>query len=356
MRQFWLLLKPASSSCNLRCQYCFYHDEAQNRTVFSHGKMTKENTEILLRRIQQIIDKDGHLHIAFQGGEPTLMGLEWFTWFVDEVEQICHHVHWTIQTNGTLIDEQWCQLFLEHHFLVGVSLDGFASNMDKFRFDPLGKSVYYKVLAACDLLRQYGVEFNILTVVTHQLSKHGKGLYAFYKDHHFMDVQLIPCLPSLDEQDDGVSLRAVEYIEFFKEIWKCIHLDTQRNQQPVRVNIFENILSMFVYGQPPYQCGYIGHCGIHQIVESNLDVYPCDFYCLDQYRLGNLQDTDFQTLRTNEVARKFLMDESCMKKPCMTCPYVKICHGACRRQNCCFLSDQQCGYQQVLNDVLKDVR
>ncbi len=346
-----VMVKPASSACNLRCRYCFYADVAASREVAGHGVMKTETAELLAQRVAEACGFTGDAYISFQGGEPTVAGLDWFQRFaalMDAYPSITPH--WSIQTNATLLDEAWCAFLAERNFLVGVSLDGPRANMDHFRFDATSEGAYARVIRGIELLEKAGVEFNILTVVTRQLAQKPKQLMQFYLQHDFADVQLIPCLPPLDGSDDGMSLRPQDYRSFylgFFRAWKKAF----ESKRLIRVNLFENLLGM-LEGYAPYQCGMLGRCTVQYVIESNGDVYPCDFYCLDQYRLGNLADASLHELSTSSGAQAFLDEQDCRRGPCATCRFARICNGGCRRQNVCYLTENSCAYQAVLAEVL----
>lgn len=349
-----VMVKPASSACNLRCRYCFYADVAASREVAGHGVMSADTAELLAQRLAEACGFVGDAHISFQGGEPTVAGLDWFRSFAAMMDAYPGITpHWAIQTNGTLLDEEWVGFFAEHDFLVGVSLDGPRANMDHFRFDAAGEGAYARVMHAIELLDKAGIEFNILTVVTRQLAQKPKQLMQFYLQHDFVDVQLIPCLPPLDGSDDGMSLRPQDYRSFylgFFRAWKKAF----ESERLIRVNLFENLLGM-LEGYAPYQCGMLGQCTVQYVIEANGDVYPCDFYCLDHYRLGNLTDAPLRTLSLSDNARSFLDEGACRRDPCQTCTFARICNGGCRRQNVCYLTDKSCAYQAVLSEVVPEL-
>ena len=346
-----VMIKPSSASCNLRCRYCFYADVSEQREVVNHGIMSREMMRLLVRRISEYLDGNGTANISFQGGEPTLAGLDYFHAFTEEFRKYPGvETHFSIQTNGTRIDEEWARFFHDNEFLVGVSLDGYEKNMNAFRLDTSGKGVYFTVMKGIDTLRKNKVEFNILTVVTRDLAKHPKALFDSYRSHRFDYVQLIPCLPAFDEKDDGMSLTLNEYASFYKEFYACWEKEAKKGNF-ISVNLFDNLAGM-LSGYPPYQCGMLGRCTVQFVIESNGDVYPCDFYCLDEYCLGNLEDTSFDRLRQSPAAEAFLAGSDARKKPCASCPYVRICSGGCRRQNICYLSDEACAYREVLQDIL----
>lgn len=349
-----VMVKPASNVCNLRCRYCFYADVAASREVAGHGVMSTKTATSLAQRLAEACGYAGDAYASFQGGEPTVAGLDWFRAFATEMDAYPSvRPHWSVQTNGTLLDREWARFFAEHNVLVGVSLDGPRANMDRFRLDAAGEGTYAQAMHGIDLLRAAGVEFNILTVVTRQLAQKPKQLMQFYLQHDFADVQLIPCLPPLDGSDDGMSLRPQDYRSFylgFFRAWK----KALESQRLIRVNLFENLLGM-LKGYAPYQCGMLGRCTVQYVVESNGDVYPCDFYSLDEYRLGNLADASLHELSTNANAQAFLNEQDCRRTPCATCPFARICNGGCRRQNVCYLTDNGCAYQDVLRDIVPDL-
>ncbi len=353
MKSISVLIKPASSLCNLRCRYCFYIDESEKREEASHGVMLEEMTDRLIERIAEALLQEGVANISFQGGEPTVAGLDYFRHFVGKMQEYPKiEVHYSLQTNGTLLNEEWAAFFAKHQFLIGVSLDGYETNMNDFRYDIQKKGVYTKVMRGIDTLEKANVEYNILTVVTKNLAKHGKALLEFYHTHKFRYVQLIPCLPSLgSEQEDDMSLTPelydTFYLDFFRE-WKKLVF----KGEVISVNLFENLMGM-LYGYPPYQCGMIGKCIPQYVIESNGDVYPCDFYCLDEYRLGNIQSSSFEDLKVNSEA--FLNSSGCTKQPCNICRFVNMCNGGCRRQNVCYLNDSVCAYQKVLTTILPEL-
>ena len=346
-----VLVKPASSACNLRCKFCFYADVAASRTVAGHGVMQPQTAKLLAERLAEACGYSGDAYVSFQGGEPTVAGRGWFRAFVTAMAAYPNVTpYWSLQTNATLLDEAWCAFFAKHGFLVGVSLDGPRSNMDAFRFDAAGEGAFARVMHGIELLRAAGVEFNILSVVTRQLAQKPKQLMQFYLQHGFNDVQLIPCLPPLDGTDDGMSLRPTDYRSFYLGFFRAWQRAAQQGHL-VRVNLFDNVLGMLM-GHPPYQCGMLGRCTVQYVIESNGDVYPCDFYCLDEYRLGNLADGALRELGASEGVTAFLDGQACRRTPCDTCPYARICNGGCRRQNACYLTDDGCAYQDVLATIV----
>ena len=178
-----LLIKPASGSCNMRCRYCFYVDETQNREVALRGRMTEETMRAMVDRALDYAE--GGCTFSFQGGEPTLAGLDYFRKLADYAE---HHpkakglqIGYTIQTNGYALDEAWCRWFHEHKVLVGISLDGPKEIHDRYRLDAEGKGTFRRVMASIALLKKHQVEFNVLTVVSAANARRAGQVYNFFK-------------------------------------------------------------------------------------------------------------------------------------------------------------------------------
>ena len=312
--------------------------------------MKQEVVVTLIERIAEALEEEGTVNISFQGGEPTSAGLSYFQTFVDLLAQYpTIQANYSLQTNGIQIDEAWCTFFKKHHFLIGMSLDGYETITNQYRIDQNGNGVFNSVLAAIALLEKFDVPYNILTVLTKSLAEHPKALFAFYQAHHFQFIQLIPCLPFLNEKENAMSLTPRLYESFYLSFFQAFLSDLKKGGQ-MSINLFDQIAGM-LQGYAPYQCGMLGNCQIQYIVEANGDVYPCDFYCTDSYCLGNISAHTFAQLAKTNVAKKFIQEGSCQKEICQTCPYQKICHGGCRRQNVCYLENDYCAHQRVL-DVL----
>lgn len=193
-----IMIKPASGLCNLRCRYCFYRDVARNRDVDSYGIMTPETLEAVIREIFAYANTE--CTIAWQGGEPTLAGLDFFRHYIALEEKYNVRkipVHRVIQTNGYVLDEEWAVFLAEHKFLTGLSLDGVRNSHDRNRVTPEGEGSFSKVFAAAKLLERHGVDFNILTVVNPETVSRIRQIYAFYGRQGFSYQQYIACLDPL---------------------------------------------------------------------------------------------------------------------------------------------------------------
>lgn len=197
MRDVVLLIKPASSLCGLRCRYCFYADEASNRASPSLGPMRAQTAQLLIRRAYEAADTGGHVSFAFQGGEPTVAGLDFFRAFVRyarEQKPKRVSVHFSIQTNGVLLDEAWAAFLRDEDFLVGLSLDGCRALHDAHRVDADGKGTWARAVQAAALLKRYGVRTNALCVVTSLCARRPQKAYQSLKALGFDYLQFIACL------------------------------------------------------------------------------------------------------------------------------------------------------------------
>lgn len=354
MNSITILVKPNSGICNLRCSYCFYTDEIKSREVKNYGIMDHKTIDKLAFRISEYLDGYGEANICFQGGEPLLSKLQYYKYFVKVLNKYKKiKVNYSIQTNGTLLDEDWASFFSEHHFLVGISLDGYQVNMDQFRYDPQRRSIYFKVLKAIDLLNKYNVDYNILTVLTTSLARHPESLFRFYNHHHLQHIQLIPCLPPKNDNHFPNSLAPNLYESFYTKFFKEWKKQVMKGKI-ININFFENWLGI-ILGNSFYQCGMNGKCIIQNVIEADGSIFPCDFYCEDKYKLGNIYDSSFRSLTNCDTAKKFLKDGECKTKACKFCKYIKICNGGCRRQNVCYLTDEYCAQKNVLDKILPEL-
>lgn len=333
MQHVHLLIKPASGNCNLNCKYCFYHDLGEKREQKSYGFMDEETLEAVIKAGLSYAKRE--CTVAFQGGEPTLTGLPFFQKVVElqkkyNTKKIL--IHNAIQTNGLGLDEAWAAFFKENHFLVGFSLDGIDETHDHNRVDQKGGGTFARVMETVRLFEKYGVEYNILTVVNRQTAKQTKRIYSFYKENNLNFLQFIPCLDPFGEAPGqrGYSLTPRDYGDFLITLFDLWYQDV-KNGQAVFIRQFENYIEMLL-GLPPESCGMSGVCGCQYVVEADGSVYPCDFYVLDEYRLGNL---NVQTMKEiNEKRREigFIEKSAVIAERCRTCTYFPLCRGGCRRQ------------------------
>lgn len=328
-----LLIKPASGNCNMRCRYCFYADELDNREIRSYGKMSVDTMHTIVDKAMEYGDYE--CTIAFQGGEPTLAGLDFYR---DLVAYVTAHenpkklkVHYALQTNGYLINEEWAEFLGKNHFLVGVSLDGLKEIHDRYRLDAAGKGTYQRVISAIRLLEKHQVEYNILTVVTAATARNGQKIYNYFKKNHFGYQQYIECLDPIGEEpgQHEYSLTPEKYGEFLKSMFDAWYLD-MRSGTYVYNRYFENLM-MIMAGQQPESCNMRGVCGKQWVFEADGSVYPCDFYALDQWCLGNINKNSFEEMDQKRDELGFIQWSMRQQEDCQKCRWFGLCRNGCRR-------------------------
>lgn len=327
-----VLVKPSSGNCNLRCEYCFYYDTMEKREQASYGFMTEETLEAVIR---QVLDyAEGSCTIAYQGGEPTLRGLSFFEKSIElqkKYNQKQVKIFNAIQTNGYALDPAWAEFFRRNSFLVGVSLDGAPKLHDYYRKNPKGGGSFSHVMRNVELLQKNGVEFNILSVVNAKTAPHIKRSYEFYRKNHLNYLQFIACLDPLGEVPGGreYSLTPEMYGTFLMELFHLWYEDLRQDRQPY-IRQLENYIGMLL-GLEPESCDMRGSCGLQYVVEADGSVYPCDFYVIDRYRLGNFKTDTVERIDQVREQKRFIIDSQQKEAACADCRYRALCRGGCRR-------------------------
>lgn len=327
-----IMIKPASSLCNLSCEYCFYRDVSANRKDASYGVMSNETAENLIKKSLDFADGKT-VSYTFQGGEPTLAGLDFFENFVCTVKKENKKnspVYYSIQTNGILINEKWANFFKNSNFLVGLSLDG-DRQANSFRKMPDGSNSFSRILRASECFKRNGVRFNILAVLTGENAENGVRIYKYFKSKGFRYLQFIPCLRPFGNTDKSkLYMTNDQYADFLIKVFRMYAEDYAENRY-VSVRQFDNWVRLYL-GQPAEQCGMNGACSRQFVCESNGNVYPCDFYCTDKYLLGNVNENSFSDIAFCNTADKFLSDSNNTDKKCLDCEFYGLCRaGGCKR-------------------------
>jgi len=322
-RPFQLLIKPVGADCNLRCDYCFYLRANElypqpGRHIMSDEVLERTIAGLMQHRFPQSI-------FAWQGGEPMLAGIEFFRKVV-ALEQkhgvagqsVCNG----LQTNGTLIDGEWCRLFRDYSFLVGLSLDGPQDVHDAIRHSPGGRGTWDTVMAAANSMRRYGVEFNILCVVHAGNVGMGADLLRWLVAQGFTCVQFIPC----NEPGLSHNVTPEAYGRFL-----CDTFDYYAKEGFGRVSIrdFDAMLAMRMR-QPVGLCTYSRTCNSYLVVEHTGDVYPCDFFVHHEWKLGNVMDAPLESFLDSERYREFAAGKDGVAA-CRRCQWRKMCHGGCQK-------------------------
>ena len=334
------MIKPASA-CNLKCKYCFYN---KVKPVTESMSMDYDVMEKIIDKSFEITNDFSVINFNFQGGEPLLAGKQYFKEFINNVNQLKERriVNYTVQTNGTLIDDDWAKFFKANNFLVGLSIDGFKENNDIYRIDKNNSGTHQRILESYELLKNNEIDTNILTVLTRNLINYPQQLYEFYKSNEMNYVQLIPCLDF--GYVDYESLDLDKLSEFYRELFKIYIND----ENPVSIDFFRNI-EIILSGQVPYKCGMKGFCETQLIIDSKGQVYPCDFYTEEKYKLGDISTDSLEEIiysNINDIFKSEKMDDSLCKR----CRFSIICKGMCKKISTVYMnnSNDQC----LINDFL----
>ena len=327
-----VMIKPASSSCNLLCQYCFYHDEVSKREIKQFCFMNNETIEAIIKNTLAHASKS--CSFSFQGGEPTLAGIGFFKKVVEFQKKHNNKniiINNALQTNGTLIDNEWASFLAKNRFLVGVSLDGYESIHDMYRKDKKGEGTFVRVMQGIKALNSNKVDFNILTVVTAQTAKHIKDVYAFFMKHGFVYQQYIACLDPIGEKQGKhrYSLTPRLYARFLKNLFDLWFRDREQGKF-VYNRYFENIAAILLR-QRAESCDMNGICSVQYAFEGDGSVYPCDFYMFDKYHMGNINSDSLTTIDENRKRTRFIEQSAILPKQCINCQWLSICRGGCRR-------------------------
>ena len=332
MKTLSILIKPVSGRCNMGCTYCFYQEECAGREKQSSALMAPDTMESLVSDVCRSVD--GRIQFAFQGGEPTLAGLDFYRSFVHCVERHVRpgtRVDYTIQTNGLLVNRDWADFLREHAFLVGISLDGTHRLHDTYRLDVSGRGTHQRVLRSVELLTRLGVDVNLLCVVTGAAARAPAHVYRALTETGCGYLQFIPCLDPLGSERGGqsYSLSPEDYGGFLCSVFDLWRLDWERGHY-ISVRLFDDYVHLLT-GKPSGTCATCGACGGYLTVESDGSVYPCDFVALDEWCLGNIRTGTVDQLLASEKYRKFVQNAHILPPECGTCLYASLCRGGCQR-------------------------
>jgi uncharacterized protein len=368
-----LMAKPVGPICNLDCDYCFY---LEKEDMYPPREKFRMSDEVLRAYVQGYIAAQPTPEVEFtwQGGEPTLLGVEFFQRAVSYQREYAgaKTIRNSLQTNGTLLDEQWCRFLAAEDFTVGISLDGPQVIHDLHRPDKQGRSSFDSVMSGLQLLRQHGVRFNVLVTVSRQSTAHGLEIYRFLKSRGVGFIQFNPVverLPTSAEQvihlhfakPPGLSLgsrsgrdelppsaaavspQSVER-EAYGDFLIAVFDEWVRNDVgTVHVMNFEWALASWLQ-LPASVCLFAPRCGKALIVEHSGEVYSCDHFMYPDYRLGNIVEDDLQTLAASEAQQAFgAAKETTLPAYCQRCPYLFACHGECPKNRFTRTPDGEAG-------------
>jgi uncharacterized protein len=335
LRAFHVMAKPAGSRCNLNCEYCFF---LKKKYLYPHSGFHMSDA-VMETYIRQTIEahEAPSVTIAWQGGEPTLMGIDFFRRSIEVIKRNARpdvRVEQTLQTNGVLIDEEWCRFLHDNNFLVGLSVDGPKHLHDAYRKDKKGNSVFDQVINAARLMQKYEVEFNILCTINAKNSQCPLEVYRFFRDELKTPyLQFIPIVERKNEtgNQEGTciterSVQPKQYGKFLIGIFdEWVHNDVGS----MFVQTFDGVLASYVRGYSSL-CILSPKCGDGVALEHNGDVYSCDHYVEPKHLLGNITKNSIAELVYSEKQREFGNAKwKQLPQYCQKCEFLFTCYGEC---------------------------
>lgn len=322
-----LLIKPASAVCNLDCSYCFYLDrDADPYKDLPARRMTLETLERLVDTY--LFYSYPNATFAFQGGEPTLAGLPFFTRLVELQQRFGRdgqNVSNALQTNGVLLDKDWCQLFRAYNWLIGISIDGPEEVNDLYRFNRAGHGTWKKVMQGIEVMQKEKVDFNVLCVLSQSNVHKPKETYKFFRG---LGIDFMQFIPLAEFNADGTpmpfTISPEEYGRFMCEVFDLWWPERRK----VRVRFFDNLAEALA-GQKPGSCTMHETCDSYVVVEYNGDIYPCDFFVEKEWKLGNVNLDSWSEISRRVRRYNFAAKKTLAHPECQVCEYQSICHGGC---------------------------
>ncbi len=351
---FHLLAKPTGAVCNLDCKYCFF----LSKEMLYPGSRFQMADDLLRIYIRQLLESQAgpEVIVGWQGGEPTLMGLDFFERSIRYVEQFRRpdqQVTYTIQTNGTKLNDDWCAFFKQHKFLVGLSIDGPAELHDAYRVDKGGAGTFDDVMRGWNVLNRHGVDVNILCCVHAINAEHPLEVYRFFRDELKTSfIQFIPIIERVTEEmlpvanmgwgERGSDPRPLYLLEGNQVTERSVGAEqwgrflntifdewVRRDVGTVFVQMFDAALASWV-GAPPSMCIFSETCGTAVALEHNGDIYSCDHFVEPTYLLGNIRKVHMLQLVTSEQQRQFgIAKRDTLPRYCRDCSVRFACHGEC---------------------------
>jgi len=328
---FHVLAKPIGAVCNLRCEYCYYLEKGRLYPSTSDFRMPHQ---VLDAFVHQYIQANPAPVVSFgwQGGEPTLLGIEFFREALRLQKQHCptgKRIENAIQTNGTLLDDEWCAFLRENRFLVGLSIDGPREMHNAYRVDRSGRGTFDRVLAALRLLRKHQVAFNVLTVVQTANAPHPVEAYRFFRDEGVEFIQFIPLVRRADRSSTAVTDATPAPEAFGRFLCGVFDEWVKRDIGKVFVQTFDVSLACWL-GLPAPLCVHSETCGRALLLEHNGDLYACDHFVFPENRLGNILTTPLGELANAPQQQQFGRSKrDALPQRCRRCDVLFACRGGC---------------------------
>lgn len=342
-KPLYVMLKPAGAHCNLACKYCYYL-EKNNLYQNSHRHLMSD--EMLEQFTREYIEAQTMPQVLFtwHGGEPLMRSIDFYKKALALQKKYAHgkQIDNVIQTNGTLLTDEWCEFFAQNHWLVGISIDGPQEYHDHYRVTPAGKPSWEKVMQGIQLLKKHRVEWNAMAVVNAYNAEHPLEFYHFFRDNGCQYLQFTPIVERLTEHEDGRTLASLADdreipltdASVTPQQWGnflCTIFDdwVRHDVGKTFVEIFDCTLANWM-GVLPGICAYSKECGHAGVMEHNGDVYSCDHFVFPEYKLGNIKDQSLIDMLYGEKQQAFSrLKHTSLPRQCKECDMEFACHGEC---------------------------
>lgn len=351
-KPLYVMLKPAGAHCNLACKYCYYLEKNKLYPTAQRHLMSDEMLEQFTREYIEAQTMNQVL-FTWHGGEPLLRSIDFYRKALSLQQKYAggRRIDNVIQTNGTLLTDEWCEFFAQNHWLVGISIDGPQPDHDHYRLTAAGKPSWKKVMQGIKLLKKHGVEWNAMAVVNAYNANHPIEFYRFFKENGCQFLQFTPIVERLTRHEDGRTLASLadkneiplSEASVAPEQWGyflCAIFDewVRKDVGKIFVEIFDCTLANWM-GISPGICAYSKECGHAGVMEHNGDVYSCDHFVFPEYKLGNIRDHSLIDMLYGEQQQEFSrLKHSSLPRQCKECDMEFACHGECPKNR--FMKDK----------------
>ena len=351
-KPLYVMLKPAGAHCNLACKYCYYLEKNKLYPTAQRHLMSDEMLEQFTREYIEAQTMNQVL-FTWHGGEPLLRSIDFYRKALSLQQKYAggRRIDNVIQTNGTLLTDEWCEFFAQNHWLVGISIDGPQPDHDHYRLTAAGKPSWKKVMQGIKLLKKHGVEWNAMAVVNAYNANHPLEFYRFFKENGCQFLQFTPIVERLTRHEDGRTLASLadkdeislSEASVAPEQWGyflCAIFDewVRKDVGKIFVEIFDCTLANWM-GISPGICAYSKECGHAGVMEHNGDIYSCDHFVFPEYKLGNIRDHSLIDMLYGEQQQEFSrLKHSSLPRQCKECDMEFACHGECPKNR--FMKDK----------------
>jgi uncharacterized protein len=361
IRPFNIMAKPVCGRCNLDCAYCYYTSKPDE--LYPETTEFMMSDEVLEAYTAQYLAAAGdHVDFGWQGGEPTLAGLDFFRKAVELQKRYARPgqvIANALQTNGTLLDEPWCDFLAEHNFLVGLSLDGPAQWHDAFRTDHAGQGTFHRAWAALERMQARGVEYNVLVTLNSSNAPHVGDIYRYFTNRGIRYLQFIPILErTADGEPTDFSVRPEQFSRFMLDVFE---LWAARDVGRVSERMIDNVLHSLIYGHAS-MCCFAQRCANAHVLEFNGDLYVCDHFVYKQWKVGNILERPLAELVSDEKLDEFARLKTDLPRVCTECEFLPLCRGGCPKHHVPIGTDPErvnyfCqGYKRFFREAVPELK